>query len=62
MKHNILCVGETLMRFSTQVGTHFYDTSKLNSHYGGAEANVAINLSSLGHKTTYFTKVLPLVG
>ncbi len=57
MKHNILCVGETLMRFSTQVGTHFYDTTKLNLHYGGAEANVAINLSSLGHQTTYFTKV-----
>lgn len=57
MKQNILCVGETLMRFSTQVGTHFYDTTQLSLHYGGAEANVAINLSSLGHKTTYFTKV-----
>ena len=57
MKQNILCVGETLVRLSTQVGVHFYDTISLNLNYGGAEANVAINLANLGHKTTYFTKV-----
>lgn len=57
MDNNILCVGETLMRLSTDLGKHYYDTTTLNLHYGGAEANVAVNLSNLNHKTTYFTKV-----
>lgn len=57
MNENILCVGETLMRLSTEKGKHYFDTTNLNLHYGGAEANVAVNLSNLNHKTTYFTKV-----
>lgn len=57
MKQTILCVGETLARLSTQVGVHFFDTTGLQLHYGGAEANVAINLSSLNHPSVYFTKV-----
>ncbi|MDE1549622.1 sugar kinase [Jeotgalibaca caeni] len=57
MKENILCVGETLMRLSTEMGKHYYDTTSLHLHYGGAEANVAVNLSNLNHQTTYFTKV-----
>ncbi|UUX34407.1 sugar kinase [Fundicoccus culcitae] len=57
MEENILCVGESLVRLSTQLGTHFTNTTQLDVHYGGAEANVAVNLSILGHKTTYFTKV-----
>ena len=57
MNENILCVGETLMRLSTEKGKHYFDTTSLNLHYGGAEANVAVNLSNLNHNTTYFTKV-----
>lgn len=57
MEKNILCVGETLMRLSTEKGNHFFDTTCLHLHYGGAEANVAVNLSNLNHKATYFTKV-----
>lgn len=57
MNKTILCVGETLVRLSTQTGMHFYDTTQLQLHYGGAEANVAVNMSSLNHQAVYFTKV-----
>lgn len=57
MNKTILCVGETLARLSTQTGLHFYDTTQLQLHYGGAEANVAVNMSSLKHQAVYFTKV-----
>lgn len=57
MTENILCVGEALLRLSAPTGVHLYDTNSLTMHYGGAEANVAVNLSRLDHKTTMFTKV-----
>lgn len=57
MSENILCVGEALLRLTAPTGVHMYDTNSLSMHYGGAEANVAVNMSRLDHKTTLFTKV-----
>lgn len=57
MTEHILCVGEILLRLSTPLGVHFNDASALNIHYGGAESNVAVNLSNLGYKTSFFSKL-----
>lgn len=57
MNEHILCVGEILLRLSTPMGVHFNNVASLNVHYGGAESNVAVNLSNLGYKTSYFSKI-----
>lgn len=56
---SILTLGESLLRFSTQKGNRLSNATSLSLHYGGAEANVAMNLSRLNHKVKYATK-LPL--
>ncbi len=54
---NILTFGEIMLRFSTYNGTHLSDAVNFQAHYGGAEANVAINLSNLGHEAAFASKV-----
>lgn len=52
----IVCFGEILLRLSTEPGDRglaFAD--RLDLHVGGAEANVAAALSSLGHATSMVT-------
>src|SRR5690625_4004069 len=56
---SILTLGESLIRFSTQKGNRLSRATSFDLHYGGAEANVAMNLSMLNHKVKYATK-LPL--
>lgn len=53
----ILTLGESMVRLSTKKGNRLSNTTKLHLHYGGAEANVAMNLSKLKHKVKYATKL-----
>jgi len=57
MDTHILCVGEVLLRLSLPLGVHFTEVSAFNVHYGGAESNVAVNLSNLGYETSVLSKV-----
>lgn len=51
----IACFGEVLLRFSPADGQSLRDTSRLDLHVGGAEANVAVALASLGFGTRILT-------
>ncbi len=42
------CFGEVLLRFAASDGATLRDTTKLDVHVGGAEANVAVALANLG--------------
>lgn len=53
----ILTLGESMIRLSSQKGNRLSNASQLFLHYGGAEANVAVNLSILGHDVSYATKL-----
>ncbi len=53
----ILTLGESLARLSTQTGSRLFDSTRLHLHYGGAEANVAMNMALLGHDVKYATKL-----
>lgn len=44
----ITCFGEILLRFNTQMGLRFLQSTALNIHVAGAEANVAVLLARLG--------------
>lgn len=57
MMKEILTLGESMVRLSTQEGNRLSNATQLHLHYGGAEANVAINLSKLNHKVKYATKL-----
>lgn len=53
----LLAIGESLARFSSQEGKRLLNATNLKLHYGGAEANVAMNLARLGHPVKYATKL-----
>ena len=53
----IVTFGEILMRLSPPNHLRLSQTSTLEVHYGGAEANVAASLSVLGIKTQFVTSV-----
>lgn len=55
--NKILTLGESMARLSTESGYRLSDATQLHLHYGGAEANVAINMAQLGHKVRYATKL-----
>lgn len=46
-----------MVRFSTKTGYRLSNSNNFSVHYGGAEANVAINLSNLDHNVKYATKL-----
>jgi 2-dehydro-3-deoxygluconokinase len=46
-----VCFGELLIRLSPPGRELLLQTPQLSTHYGGAEANVAISLARLGHDT-----------
>lgn len=54
----IVCFGEMLLRLATRPGERLADASALSVVVGGAEANVAVALAALDHKTRMVT-VLP---
>lgn len=45
----VICFGELLMRLSSPGRERLLQSSRLNVHFGGAEANVAASLAILGH-------------
>lgn len=53
----ILTLGESMARLSTHSGYRLSDSTQLQLHYGGAEANVAINMAQLDHGVKYATKL-----
>lgn len=55
--NSILTLGESLIRLTPESGNRLLNSNLLNISYGGAEANVAINLSRLGHSVSYATKL-----
>ena len=46
----ILCFGELLLRLSAPDREHLFQQNRLDAHFGGAEANVAVSLSKFGHE------------
>jgi 2-dehydro-3-deoxygluconokinase len=57
----ILCFGEVLLRLSAPGGRRLSNSSSLDVHVGGAEANVAAVLAQLGHDVEMLS-VLPPSG
>lgn len=53
----IVTFGEIMLRLSTATGTHFSNAGSFQAHYGGAEANVAVNLANFDHEVTFASKV-----
>lgn len=53
----ILCLGEIMLRLSTNPGTRLNCTNQLDVYYGGGEANVAISLANYGHQVEFASKV-----
>lgn len=49
--------GELLLRLSTRKDESLLQAGKLDRHIGGAEANVAVSLSRLGHQTRMISRV-----
>jgi len=54
----VVCFGEMLLRLSPERGTPLAQANRLELNVGGAEANVAVALASLGRPTRMLT-VLP---
>ncbi|MGH8146072.1 MAG: sugar kinase [Rhodanobacteraceae bacterium] len=48
-RSRIVCFGELLMRLSAPGREHLLQSPRLQVHFGGAEANVAVSLAILGH-------------
>ncbi len=49
MKNTVVCFGELLLRLSAPAGQLMIQSPRLDTCIGGAEANVAVSLSRLGH-------------
>lgn len=52
----VLCMGETLLRYSTLKG-HRMSELDFQVHIGGSETNIAVSLSQYGFDTTFLTKL-----
>jgi 2-dehydro-3-deoxygluconokinase len=53
----IITFGEIMLRLSTHAGQRLLQANSLTMHCGGAEANVAVSLSHLGHEAFFVSKV-----
>lgn len=53
----ILTLGEIMLRLSTNEGTRITEANSFQAHYGGSEANVAINLANFNHQVSFASKV-----
>jgi 2-dehydro-3-deoxygluconokinase len=58
MTRAVVCFGETLLRLSAPGKELLLQSPRFDAHVGGAEANVAVSLSKLGHRSAMVT-VLP---
>ncbi len=59
MEGKIITFGEIMLRLSTPDNYTINQTNSYIANYGGGEANVAVSLSHMGHKTEFFTKLPP---
>src|SRR5688572_2663988 len=57
MAGRIVCFGELLLRLAAPGRELLFQTPRLDMHVGGAEANVAVALACLGHRTTMVSRV-----
>ena len=57
MLNKIVCLGEVLLRLSAPGKELLLQTSRLETYIGGAEANVAVSLTKLGHATSMVSAV-----
>ena len=48
MSGRVLCFGEMLLRLAAPNRGHLFQEARLDAHFGGAEANVAVALARLG--------------
>jgi len=55
MNKTIVCFGEVLLRLSAPGKQLLLQSPGFDAHVGGAEANVAVSLSRLGHRTAVVT-------
>jgi 2-dehydro-3-deoxygluconokinase len=53
----IVCFGELLLRLSAPHHELLFQSDTLKAHFGGAEANVAVGLACLGHRTGMVSRV-----
>lgn len=53
----VLTLGEIMLRFSTTVGELLPHANHFHAHYGGGEANVAVNLANFGTDVAFATKI-----
>lgn len=52
----VLCMGETLLRYSTLKG-HRISEFEFKTHIGGSETNIAVSLAQFGFDTSLLTKL-----
>ena len=57
MMGKVACFGELLLRLTAPGRELLLQNGRLGVHFGGAEANVAVGLSRLGHKTAMISRV-----
>ncbi|MEE4455302.1 PfkB family carbohydrate kinase, partial [Novosphingobium resinovorum] len=57
MSGHVLCFGEVLLRFATPAARLTVQCDALDMVVGGAEANVAAGLASLGHDVKMLTRL-----
>ena len=55
MTGTVLCFGEILLRLAAPDRGHLFQDSRLDAHFGGAEANVAVALARLGEPAAVIT-------
>jgi len=53
----VVCFGELLLRLTAPRRELLLQSARLDVHFGGAEANVAVGLSCLGHPTAVVSRV-----
>ena len=58
-KEKIITFGEIMLRLSTPDYATINQTHSFMVNYGGGEANVAVALAHMGHKTYFMTKLPP---
>lgn len=55
MSGRIVCFGEILLRLAAPDRGHLFQTARLDAHFGGAEANVAVALARIGVSASVVT-------
>ena len=54
---DVVCFGEIMLRLTTPLHTRLHDAPFLDLCFGGAEANVAVQLASLGRSAKFITRL-----